>query len=162
MADTAIDRTDKWGIFRYFLGNWTGVGTGKPGESSAKRSYSLTLADQFLKIEGRSVYEPQDANPSGEVHEELGFISFDKGRSQYVLREFHVEGYVNQYVLEQDRVDKTHFIFVTEAIENIAPGWRARTTIEILAEDSFREIFDLAGPGREWGCYITSEFQRVK
>lgn len=161
MTDNIQDGSDKWELFRFFLGNWIGTGTGKPGVSTGERSYALTLADQFIKIKHRSVYEPQEANPSGEVHEELGLISFDKGRSQYVLREFHVEGFVNQYVLEKDD-NETTFTFVTESIENISPGWRARTTLEILSEDSFREVFDLAGPGKGWSCYITNEFQRVK
>jgi hypothetical protein len=78
-----------------------------------------------------------------------------------VFREFHVEGYVNQYVLEE-HIDGSLFTFVTESIENIPSDWRARTTIEILSEDRFREVFDLAGPGEEWACYITNEFQRVK
>lgn len=162
MADNQSNETDKWEKFRYFLGDWTGTGTGKPGGSSAERSYTLILADQFIQISNRSVFEPQEANPSGEVHEEVGFLSFDQGRSKYVLREFHVEGFVNQYVLELDTNDETQFEFVTESIENIPPGWRARITLEILSEDSFREIFDLAGPGKQWTCVITNEFKRVK
>ena len=93
----------------------------------------------------------QEANPSGEVHEEIGLISFDKARSQYVLREFHVEGYINQYLLEKNARDETVFTFVTESIENMPPGWRARTTLEILSGDSFREVFELAGPGDDSG-----------
>ncbi len=161
MVKFPLYENDKWAVFRYFLGKWTGTGRGKPGVSSAERSYALSLADQFMEIKGRSVYQPQEANPSGEVHEELGLLSYDKGRSQYVLREFHVEGFVNQYVLEQYDDGKL-FTFVTENIENIPSGWRARTTIEILSEDNFREVFDLAGPGKKWDCYITTEFQRVK
>ncbi|NIM93564.1 MAG: hypothetical protein GTO18_07620 [Anaerolineales bacterium] len=58
--------------------------------------------------------------------------------------------------------DGNLFRFVTDAIENTPPDWRVRITIEILAEDSFREIIDLAGPEKEWNCYTTIEFQRVK
>ena len=64
-----------------------------------------------------------------------------------MLREFHVEGFVNQYVLEEWDPDKGRLIFRTEAIENIPLGWQARTTYEILAENTFRETFNLAGPG---------------
>jgi hypothetical protein len=162
MAIESIGDPDKWENFRYFLGDWTGAGIGKPGVSSTKRSYALTLSDQFIEIRHRSTYEPQEANPEGEIHEELGLISFDQGRSLYVFREFHTEGYVNQYVLEQVREDSSSLTFVTERIENMAPGWRARTTLEILSDEAFREVFDLAGPGRAWDCYITTEFQRLK
>jgi hypothetical protein len=153
--------SDLWKPFRYFLGSWTGTGRGKPGVSTTTRTYSLTLADQFIEVKSLSTYEPQESNPSGEVHEELGLISYDKGRSRYVLREFHVEGYVNQYVLEPLAPGSQKMIFVTEAIENIPPSWQARTTLEILSRDSFRETFELAGPGKPWSCYINSDLHRA-
>ncbi len=48
----------------------------------------------------------------------------------------------------------------SEDIENIPPGWRARTTTKILSHDKFRETFDLAGPEDDWSCIITNEFRR--
>ena len=48
----------------------------------------------------------------------------------------------------------------SEAIENIAPGWRARTTYKILGDDEFREEFDLAGPGKDWERYSATDFKR--
>jgi hypothetical protein len=153
--------TDIWKKFRYFLGDWGGGGTGKSGESTMERSYRLTLDDQFIEMRGRSLYPPQEKNPSGEDHREIGLLSYDKNRSRYVLREFHVEGYVNHYVLETAPDEPDTFVFVTEAIENIPAGWRARTTIKILTEDSFQETFDLAGPGEAWACYIISVLHRI-
>jgi hypothetical protein len=152
---------DLWALFRYFLGSWTGTGRGKPGVGSTTRSYALTLADRFVEIRNRTVCEPQESNPEGEVHEDLGLIGYDKARARYVVREFHVEGFVNQYVLEPIAPGSQTLVFITEAIENIPPGWRARTTIEILSQDHFRETFDLAGPGKPWSCYITSDLYRA-
>ncbi|MFN2187227.1 MAG: hypothetical protein ACK2T3_00510 [Candidatus Promineifilaceae bacterium] len=126
-----------------------------------ERAYTLILAGQFIEVRGISVYKPQEANPQGEIHEELGLVSFDKIRSRYMYREFLVEGYVNRYVLDEHS-EGALFSFVTESIENLPKEWRARTTLEILSADSFREIFDLAGPDSDWTCYITNEFQRVK
>lgn len=79
MASTSDLAMEKWQKFGYFLGSWTGTGPGKPGMSAVERSYTLILADQFIEIEDRAVYEPQEANPSGEVHEEIGFIIYDQG-----------------------------------------------------------------------------------
>lgn len=163
MAETGSPKAiDYLAPFQFFLGAWEGSGSGKVGIGSVERTYSLILNDQFVEVRNRSVYPPQEANPSGEVHEDLGFISYDKARSLYVMREFHVEGYVNQYILESTDIDGVTFVFVTESIENIGEGWSARTTLEVLSEDSFRETFDLAGPGKEWACYITNEFTRAK
>lgn len=155
------EQPDLWQPFRTFLGRWKGTGTGKAGESTGERSYELILADQFLLVKGRSVFAPQEDNQSGETHEDLGLISYDKARARYVLREFHVEGYVNQYVSELPVEGDDRFVFVTEAIENIPPGWRARITLEILSPDSFREVFELAGPGKEWACFVDSELHRA-
>ena len=106
------------------------------------------------------MYEPQERNPEGEIHEEIGYFSYDKNRQKHVLREFHVEGFVNQYVLEEWDPDRQRIVFRTEAIENIPSSWQARTTYEILGENNFRETFDLAGHGKPMSCYITNEFER--
>lgn len=152
---------DPWAAFRYFLGSWRGRGSGKPGISQSERHYALVLQDRFIQITDRAVYAPQEANPEGEVHENIGYVSFDEVRQLHVMREFYVEGYVNRYVLEEWDADAGRFVFVTEAIENFSPGWQARTTYEILGPNAFRETFDLAGPDKPWACYITNEFERV-
>ena len=160
MKDEANKTADPWETFRYFLGQWRGIGSGNPGESQVEREYKLVLNEQFIQIINRSVYEPQERNPDGEVHEDIGFLSFDRSRQRYILREFHVEGYVNQYLLEDGDTARQTLVLRTEAIENIPPGWQARTTYGILGENEFRETFDLAGPGQELSCYITNEFKR--
>jgi hypothetical protein len=156
--ESKIGKAGPWEPFRYFLGKWKGIGSGNPGESQVEREYKHVLNEQFIQINNRSVYDPQEQNPEGEVHEEIGYLSFDRSRQIYVLREFHVEGYVNQYILNE--WDTGTLILKTEAIENIPPGWQARTTYEILGENEFRETFELAGPGQDWTCYITNEFIR--
>lgn len=100
MSDESNDnKTIPWEIFRFFLGRWQGTGSGNPGESQVEREYRLVLNEQFIQMSDRAVYQPQERNPEGEVHEEIGYISYDRNRGKYVLREFHVGGYVNQYVL---------------------------------------------------------------
>ena len=53
-------------------------------------------------------------------------MSYDKAAKKLVLRQFHVEGFVNHYVLESVSEDGRTIVFVTAAIENIAPGFRGR------------------------------------
>ncbi len=158
---TAEDRSeDHWAPFKFFLGTWEGTGKGKPGEGRLEREYRLVLGRKFVEIRNRSTYEPQESNPEGEVHEDVGYVSYDAGRETFVLREFHVEGFVNQYVLDSIQDDGKTFVFVTENIENIPPGWRARTTYRILNEDEFTETFDLAGPEKDFDCYIENHLRR--
>ena len=153
---------DHWEPLRFFLGTWTGVGTGKVGDSMIQRTYEFVLGEQFIRLTDRSVYEPQEKNPKGEVHEEIGFFSYDRERETFVLREFHIEGYVNQYVLESWDPAAKKLVFLTEATENVPQGMQARTTYEILDDNRFRETFELLLPDGAWACFITSELTRTR
>ena len=92
----------------------------------------------------------------------MGVISYDKARETYIFRQFHVEGFVNQYLLEKVAEDGQTISFVTEAIENISPGWKARETYRLLGPDEFIEVFELAAPGKEFELYTENRFQRVR
>jgi hypothetical protein len=54
-------------------------------------------------------------------------------------------------------------VFLSESIENIPPGWRARETYRILSENEFVETFELATPGKEkFALYSENHFKRQK
>jgi hypothetical protein len=151
-----------WTLFDYFIGSWRGSGKGQPGESRVERTYEYVLNNKFLFVKSTSTYEPQDKNPHGEIHEEWGLISYNKAREKHIFRQFHVEGFVNQYVLDPATEGGESITFITEEIENIPPGWRARETYRILGPDEFIEVFELAGPGKEFEVYGENRFQRVR
>jgi len=157
MTDTNI-----WTPFNFFVGSWRGAGKGKPGISRVERTYTFALNGKFLFAQSKSTYEPQEKNPKGEVHEDWGLISYDSSKKTHVLRQFHVEGFVNQYVLELLEAESQTYRFVTEAIENIPPGWKARETYQILSPDEFIEVFELAAPGNEFELYSESRLQRIR
>jgi hypothetical protein len=50
------------------------------------------LGSRFIQVRNRSTYPPQEKNPKGETHEDIGLFSFDSARKRIVLRQFHVEG----------------------------------------------------------------------
>ena len=149
-----------WSPWEYFIGSWEGRGEGKSGVSKTERKYEYVLDKKFIAIANKSTFEPQQANPQGEIHENRDFISFDQFRNKFVLRQFHNEGFVNQYLLDGMPSDYLKMVFVTETIENIPADWKARLTIEILNKDEFVEKFELAGPGEDFGCYIKNYMQR--
>ena len=157
-----VPRTDVWEPLRYFVGKWQGSGNGQPGVSKIEREYRLVLKDKFLHVQNRSTYDPQPRNPKGEIHEDWGMISFDKNRKQFVFRQFHVEGFVNQYVTSSTGADGKEIVFTSEGIENIPNGWRARETYKILNADEFIEVFELAAPGKDFEIYSEGRFQRKK
>ena len=110
-----------------FLARWTGTSEGQPGKGEVERHYERILGAKFIQVRNRSRYPPQEKNPKGETHEDIGFLSFDSGRKRLVLRQFHVEGFVNQYLLEPNSTPD-RLVWISEAIENIPAGFRARET----------------------------------
>lgn len=150
-----------WTPFNFFNGSWHGIGVGKSGTSQVERTYQFILNGKFLQVKNKSTYPPQEKNPQGEVHEDMGVISHDAAQKMFVFRQFHIEGFVNEYVLEYLAPDGKTFIFVTERIENIPLGWRAKETYSVINPDEFTETFELAAPSKEFEVYSESHFKRV-
>jgi hypothetical protein len=107
-----------------------------------------------------STYPPRDANQKGEVHEHWSFISYDLKRNALVLRQFHQEGFINQYVLNRDASSPGKLVFDSEEFENFDNSWKARETYEILSKDQFVETFELAAPGKQLQVYSKNHFKR--
>lgn len=155
-------KTDPWDPWRFFIGNWEGAGTGEPGESKVERSYEFMLEGNFILMKNKAFYPPQEKNPQGEVHTDWGLFSYDMGRKKFVLRQFHVEGFVNQYVLDSISADGKTLVFTTESIENIPAGWKAKETYKLTGTDEFTEIFELAPPGKDFSVYSESVLKKKK
>ncbi len=49
-------------------------------------------------------------------------ISFDKARKNFVLRQFHIEGFVNQDAMTSSSADGKTIVFTSEHTENIPAG----------------------------------------
>lgn len=150
------DKQDVWAPLRFFVGSWEG-GSSK---SKTERDYEFVLKGKFLRVRNKSTFKPTEKNPKGEVHEDIGYFSYDDNRKVLVLRQFHVEGFVNQYVLKKLAENGKIIEFVTESIENIPQGWRARETCKILNDDEFTEIFELAAPGKDFEICAKNHLRR--
>ena len=145
----------------FLVGRWHGTTEGQPGKGTVQREYSRVLNGRFIRVRNRSEYEPQPKNPKGEIHEDEGFISFDRSRKALVFRQFHTEGFVNQYIESSESVP-AKIVFTSEAIENIPAGWRARETYQAFGADEFEEVFELAEAGKPFEMYSRTRFRRVK
>lgn len=151
-----------WQPMSYFIGKWTGEGKGEPGAGKYERTYQWVMNKRFIQVNNRSTYPPSGSNKNkGETHEDIGYISYDGGRRSFVLRQFHTEGFVNQYKLERISADKKTIVFISEAIENIPGGYRARETYTITGQDSFTETFEIAEPGKDFTLYTETHLKRT-
>lgn len=155
---TSQSPPDVWHPFKFFIGTWEGTSSGQPGDAKVIREYRFVLKNKYLHVQNKSTYDPQPKNPKGEIHEDWGMISYDKARKQFVFRQFHVEGFVNQYIASTTS-EKT-IVFTSESIENIPAGFRARETYKLINENEFTETFEIAEPGKDFEVYSEGRFKR--
>jgi hypothetical protein len=152
---------DPWAAVRVLQGEWQGAAEGEPGTGTARRSYQFALSGRFLHERNVSAYIPKKPGEAGELHEHWSFWSYDKARKLLVLRQFHQEGFVNQYRLSPERSSAQRLVFESEAFENLPAGWRAKETYDLIGPDEFSETFELAAPGREFSVYSRNRFRRI-
>lgn len=149
-------------LLKFLAGRWEGTTQGEPGRGQGERQYEFVLGSKFLRATNRTVYPPQEKNPKGEVHEDLGIYSYDGQKKKLVFRQFHVEGFVNEYVEQSVSADGKTVVLVTERIENIPEGWRARETYKIVGPDEYVEVFELAQPQKDFALYSEGHWKRTK
>ncbi len=160
VAQVSSVPADRWASVRFLLGSWEGTSTGHAGTATVQREYRFVLRDQFIEERNTSTYLPQEKNPKGEVHEHVSYISHDRARKQLVLRQFHVERFVIQYVQEGES-SAGKLVFVSEAMENTPLGWRARESYIVHGPDEFEEIFELAQAGKPFEVYSRTRLKRI-
>jgi len=147
-------QTNQFEKFEVLIGKWEGKGEGSgSSESVIKSEFTPVMNSVYLEVKNHSEFKPSAQNPKGEIHDDWGIISFDNSRKKYVFRQFHVEGFVNQYVLNDSLSTQSTFVFESEIIENFVPGGTARFTVNILNDREIETIFDVGMPGREMACY---------
>jgi hypothetical protein len=160
VAHGAEQAVDQWQPLRRFVGEWTGTTSGEPGDGSVARKYAFVMNGRFIHETNTSRYPPQEKNKAGEVHEHWGMFSFDKARKLLVLRQFHVEGFVNTFRQATPTEGPASLVFESEAFENFSNSWKARESYEFVSDDEFIETFELAPPGKAFQVYSRNHFKR--
>lgn len=150
-----------WRPFQPFIGTWTGNGEGVDGNGTYERTYQFVLNKRYIEVRNKTVYPVTKEKPKGYVHEDVGYISYDKSRKKFIFRQFHGEGFVNQYTLDSLSADKKTMVFLSEAIENIQSGWRARETF-IVGDNTLTEIFNLAEPNKSFEPYTKATLTKTR
>ena len=161
LAQTEIVK-DKWEPFNFLIGKWEGNGTGKFGDSKIEREYEYFMGGTYIIGKNTSIYEKQEKNPDGEIHDHWDIISYDKVRARYVFRQFHAEDITNTFLLDSLNAAKGKLEFESESIENFREGWKAKEVYKFINEDEFIEIFYLASPSNEYTEFVRSSFKRIK
>jgi hypothetical protein len=156
----AEEENDIWKPLKPLLGEWEGTGGVGSVQSRIQAKYNFIMNGTYMEVWHRSVFPPQEGHREGEIHEDKGFISYDWNRKKFVFRQFHVEGFVNQYVLDSLSTDGITFIMNSEQIENAPPGTKANLVFRIIGENEIETEFNVAFPGKEYQCYSKNRLQR--
>jgi hypothetical protein len=154
------DTPAKWDAVSPLVGVWTGKCVGESGAGQTERSYRMVMNNRFLEVRSKTVFPPKAGQQSGEVHEDWGMFNFNKTRGKLMLREFHVEGFVNQYVLIPAEPGSSKLVFESESIDNVPAGFRAKHILQFVSKDEIKEEFFLAEPGKEFQIYSTTTLHR--
>jgi len=161
LAFTAAAQSDPWAPIRIFEGKWQGTVTGKPGTQFSRREYRFELDGKFLSQHDDSVYEAKSPDGRQRTRVDFGFFSYDKIAQKLVWRQFHSEGFVNEYTLESVSAEGRSFDFVTRYIENQPPGFRAKKSYRIISPDEIEETFSLAPPGADFSVFTVAHLKRI-
>lgn len=156
------EKEDRFKLFRFLVGSWTGQQKGVPGVGTGARTYEPVMTETYLLGKNRATYPPQEKNPKGEVHEDWEILSYDRARKTFAVRQFNVESFVVHYVLVRSDPAKQVFVFQSEHIENGPVGMQARLTWKSPAADAFEETFEVAMPGENFETYAESNWARQK
>lgn len=152
--------SDPWDVFRFLVGSWEGTGEGNYGTSRIEVHGEFILGGKYLFIRSKAVFEPQEKNPKGEIHEDWAFVSYDKAREKFVMRQFNVEGFVNRYVLDSISENPKRIVLTTEAVENGPPGLRARETFTLTPDGELNTVFELAFAGKDFSVCGKNRLKR--
>lgn len=136
------------------IGSWEGNGSGFSGGTSTITSFFKYALDQkYIYTENKSSFPPSEENVKGDEHQDWGMISYDKGKKAHIYRQFHNEGYVIQYILNDSLSSENTFVFESFSIDNFVPSGKARFTILVKNENKIETIFDISFPGKEFACF---------
>lgn len=162
-ATAGVDKgqapSDPWAPVRALEGTWAGQGEGFGQTSDVTHEWRFVMGGSFLRLETRSVTNSGTGN--GEVHEDVGYVSWSDDDSVLRFRQFLSEGYVNTYRVEV-AVDRERTLnFEPEASEG-AGGMLARLTFTFLTDDSYEAVLQLGRKGQEFKACQTMLMHRVE
>lgn len=153
LAGSVFSQENPLERFNNLIGKWEGTGEGFGSSTSiVKSEFNWIMNNNFIEVINRSEFKPTLQKPEGEIHEDFGIISYNKASKVIIYRQYHTEGFYNEYILADSLSNENILVFDTEKIENFVPGGRARETIIIKSNSEIETRFDVGFPGKEMTC----------
>ena len=156
LSPAAFAGENPWTAFQPLVGQWQGTGAGFGSTSQVWHTWEFVLGGNFLRLVTRSISIREDG--SEDVHEDVGFLSFDTDREAFVFRQFLTEGYVNTYDLVVSAEGSVIDFGYREA--ESAGEMRARMKLTFKGNDAYEMVLDLAFPGKDFKACQRMEMAR--
>ena len=88
----------QWSKLEFLLGEWSGTGSGKPGDViEGKSAFAFDLDKKIMVRKSRSVLAPREGEKKGAFHEDLMIISPGSVSGKWQAHYFDNEGHVIHY-----------------------------------------------------------------
>jgi hypothetical protein len=133
----------RWDPWRFLLGEWTGEGTGKPGEGTGGFSFAFDLQGKILVRKNRADYPATKDRPAYS-HEDLMVVYAESGGKPDRAVYFDNEGHVIHYAAAFSSDGKT-LTLLSDAVPS-APRFRMTYTQQEPSALSLK--FEIAPPGK--------------
>jgi hypothetical protein len=144
---------DPWAGLRILLGDWTGEGSGKPGDSTAAAfSFALDLGDRIVVRRSHSEYASRPGEKQGIAHDDL-VVVYPAGAGLKAIY-FDNEGRVIEYGVT---VAEGRVVFESDPS---APGPRFKLEYAQKGRDALAITFLVAPPGGTYQPYVSGTARR--
>lgn len=138
----------------FLLGKWEDYRTGRARIGQGFKTCTFIRESNYIYSNNKSIIDPQDRNPEGEIHGDWGIISNDSFVNKFTMCDCYSLGYINSNVLEYIPENPAKYEFNSDNLENVPEGWKARIKLEKIDEDTFEETLDPSQTGRDYVTYL--------
>jgi hypothetical protein len=147
-----------WAPLEFLLGEWSGTGSGKPGEVVAgKSSFNFDLDKQILVRKNQAELAARPGEKTGSIHLDLLIIYPGAGEVKYRAVYFDNEGHVIQYRVSCTEKPQTALF----ESETAGDGPRFRLIYTILPDGLLNVEFQIARPGGEFQVYTKGVLKKA-
>lgn len=130
-----------WSTWQFMLGEWTGEGSGQPGQGTGSFTFSYDLQKRILVRKNHTDFPKTDKSPAFS-HEDLMIVYQENDKTKAVY--WDNEGHIINYTAEFSKDGNT--LYFTSEIIPKAP--RFRLVYEKMGDNKMNNIFEIASPGK--------------
>jgi hypothetical protein len=152
------DTEDHWAMVRALEGVWEGEGVGFGQTSKVTHRWEFVLDRVFLRLQTESVSNAPEGK--GEVHEDVGYVSWSEGENVLRFRQFLSEGFVNTFTLSSASPPESGLNFEPENTEGM-DSFSVGMTLRFEGADTYEMVLAMGKKGTELKACQTMRLHRV-